>query len=438
MHPVLEQICIELDSLVAYMKQTNGNGTNPFGRTHNNWTFPGLDGTELIEKVEELASDIRARGTDILSGNADRIQAYPDRVRFLREQTVPNLWGNANAGVSAFLATLEGLRNAVEPSLQPLDNVLQADAIKARRAAERLRGLEARLTELSPRADQLTSMVQRIESAHDVADQLPADIASLQEAKRKLTGAIEAAEKEGIKAHAARENAEASELALKVQEAEAIKVLAKCEAAYSAATSQGLAAAFAERSIALEKSILPWIVGLVCALLVGAIIGVINLNRLLELVKTPNIASATVWLNTMLSIVSVAAPVWLAWLSTKQIGHRFRLAEDYAFKASVSRAYEGYRKEAARIDPIMEARLLSSALDRLDEQPLRLVESDTHGSPWHELLNSDTVTEATKKIPGFAETTFENARKALEALAGRSGKLETNVHPIAVDSENRA
>lgn len=63
--------------------------------------------------------------------------------------------------------------------------------------------------------------------------------------------------------------------------------------------------------------------------------------------------------------------MWFAWLATKQIGQRFHLAEDYAFKASVAKAYEGYRKEAARIDPEFEARLFGSALTRLDEAPLR-------------------------------------------------------------------
>jgi hypothetical protein len=34
---------------------------------------------------------------------------------------------------------------------------------------------------------------------------------------------------------------------------------------------------------------------------------------------------------------------------TRQVGQLFKLAEDYAFKASISRAYEGYRKEANRM-----------------------------------------------------------------------------------------
>jgi hypothetical protein len=101
-------------------------------------------------------------------------------------------------------------------------------------------------------------------------------------------------------------------------------------------------------------------------------------------------------------LLSIGAPIWFAWLSTKQIGQRFKLSEDYAFKAAVSRAYEGFRREAARIDPVMEARLLESALSRLDEQPLRFMDADNHGSPWQEMLNSDLVKEAVKAVPGFA------------------------------------
>ena len=70
-----------------------------------------------------------------------------------------------------------------------------------------------------------------------------------------------------------------------------------------------------------------------------------------------------------------------------------RLAEDYAFRAAGS-AYEERRREAERVDPSLEARLSGTALDRLQEQPLRLVETARHASPWHKTLASDAVREA--------------------------------------------
>jgi len=119
----------------------------------------------------------------------------------------------------------------------------------------------------------------------------------------------------------------------------------------------------------------------------------------------------------LLSVLSIGAPVWFAWLSTKQIGQRFRLAEDYAFKASISRAYEGFRREAARFDKDMEAKLLASALTRLDELPLRLVETDSYGSPWHELASSGSIKQAMQLIPDFAEQVKDLASKALDTVS---------------------
>src|SRR5690606_11815180 len=98
------------------------------------------------------------------------------------------------------------------------------------------------------------------------------------------------------------------------------------------------------------------------------------------------------------------APLWFAWIATKQINQRFRLSEDYAYKASVAKAYEGYRREAAKIDTIFEARLFSSALERLEEAPLRLVEEEMHGSPWHELFTSKPFRDALETIPEFRDS----------------------------------
>jgi hypothetical protein len=121
----------------------------------------------------------------------------------------------------------------------------------------------------------------------------------------------------------------------------------------------------------------------------------------------------------LLAVLGVGAPLWFSWLATKQIGQRFRLSEDYAFKASVAKAYEGYRKEAAVLDPEFQATLFRSALTRLDEAPLRLVEVEQHGSPWSELLKSEIVKEAMKvapelpaKIMMIASDTLQQAKNA--------------------------
>ena len=130
-------------------------------------------------------------------------------------------------------------------------------------------------------------------------------------------------------------------------------------------------------------------------------------------------------MQAVLSLLSVGAPLWFAWLATKQIGQRFRLAEDYAFKASVAKAYEGYRKEAARIDPAFEHRLFGSALTRLDEAPLRLVETGTHGSPWHELANSEAVRRTFDAAPDIRDKFTALLRDAIATTAKVLGKGES-------------
>jgi len=142
-----------------------------------------------------------------------------------------------------------------------------------------------------------------------------------------------------------------------------------------------------------------WVLGLLIALGGGIYIGSLRYSSLLNAINAEELNWGVIWMNSILTLFSLSAPIWFAWISTKQISQRFRLAEDYSFKASVAKAYEGYRKEASRIDKAFEARLFSSALTRLEEAPLRLMEKDTHGSPWHELISSPQFEKALNKIP---------------------------------------
>jgi hypothetical protein len=125
----------------------------------------------------------------------------------------------------------------------------------------------------------------------------------------------------------------------------------------------------------------------------------------------------------IISILSVGAPIWFAWIATKQIGQRFKLSEDYGFKSSVAKAYEGYKKEASRIDEKLEHRLFSSALTRLEEAPLRLMDGKTHGSPWHEIFESDNFKSAMNNIPEFRDKVYELAKEGISKVSIKNGNL---------------
>lgn len=414
MHKVLESICSELDQLVAQVNTSISND-EPMSVAHNNWSFPGVSGADLVEAASSIADTIKELGQDTLGSNEQRIADYVRRLQFLRTNTVANIWGNAATGVPAYLLTLESLRKVLAPALTADPRIETAATL--RRVTTQVRAMESRLRELEPRSTNLSNMVDRIERAHDAADQLPTDLESLKESREKVERLLREAEKDRGHISSVREDADGLDKRLKQSAEEASAVVARCESAYAMATSQGLAAAFAERSKALDWSMWAWVVGLILALALGGIFGSKQLHDLSDLMKAPATSGGAIALNLLLSLLSIAAPVWFSWLATKQVGQRFRLSEDYAFKASVSRAYEGYRREAARIDKDMEASLLASALRRMDEQPLRLIESASHGSPWHELASSALVKDAVRSVPGFAGSVLQMAKDALAKVA---------------------
>ena len=413
MHQTLTTIKGNLGELISQV-QSSVTSKEPFGNAHQNWSFPGITDYELIEEAQSIIDIIDMKGGDDVGQQDERLQDYTRRLQHLKQHTVPQLWGNAAQAVPAYLFTLQGLRKAVEAALT---GDAHAEAVaKSKKLTSQLRSIEARLNALDPRTASLNAMVERIEQAYNAADQLPTDLESLAEARLKISELKVDANGDQVEISRLRETATELHHQLNKSAEEAKTVLERCETAYSAATSVGLAAAFSERSSELSKSMWFWVGGLVIALGFGSFFGTGQLRNLSELLKLPNVSTSLVALNLILSVVSIGAPIWFAWLATKQIGQRFRLAEDYAFKASISRAYEGFRREAARFDKNMEAKLLSSALTRFDELPLRLVETDSHGSPWHELASSDAVKHAMKAVPGFADQVKDLASRSIGPL----------------------
>lgn len=415
MHDTLKNVTSHLLQLIAQVKSTVPN-EEPIGIAHGAWNVAAITKTDLINEAGELIDLIQDRGLDELDEETNILLTdYVRRLDHVRTHTVPQFWsGNAGQAIPAYIQTINGLRKSLERALL---KTTQADADSLlRKVLTTLRSMEAKLNGIEPRTATLGTMVERIEHAYNAADQLPTDLESLSEARKTLSNLLQDATQDQGRVNDIKKRADGLDNQLKQSALEAKNVLKQCETAYSAATSVGLAAAFSERSTALSKSMWTWVGGLIAALGAGSYFGSKQLSSLSELFKQPDVTTSVVMLNLMLSLLSVGAPVWFGWLATKQIGQRFRLAEDYAFKASVSRAYEGFRREAARVDKAMEARLLASAIARLDELPLRLIETETHGSPWHELASSDLVKEAFRAVPGFASQVRDLAGKAVNAV----------------------
>lgn len=413
MHEALSNIQNELKTLISVLQDCIPSD-EPFGIAHNNWSFPGLSKIELIEEVEFVINFIKDHETEDLGEFEQRIYDYERRLNHLHNQTVPNMWGNENYAVPAFMLTIQGLRKVLAAALAT-DS--RADTMRRlRNLKAQVTRMEAQLNDLEPTVSSITTMAKRIVDAHDAAEQLPETLESLREARETISRISCEINTNRDKVGNSQKISDKIVGELRRIEVVAEDVLQRCETAYAAATSVGLAASFDERSKSLSYSMWFWVAGLAGALLVGGVLGTIQIRELLNVLNVNGTSESVVVMNAILSLFSVGAPIWFAWLSTKQIGQRFRLSEDYAYKASIARAYEGFRREAARIDKDMEAQLLTSALNHLDELPLRLVEHDSHGSPWHELASSEVVKSALKSVPGFAGQVKELASKAVGAV----------------------
>ena len=422
MHQDLQVVCTSLDTIATAV--TSAWRADTTVCENWGWFGPAVTRHDLAQVARSLAEDIQTTGVDELDGPWLKfVQDIPRRLNVLQGNTIPQMFGgNSGQAIPAYLTTLSLIRAQLLPALgwQAMPDSKALPANLARRA----RAAQAELDQLTPNIEHLGKQIEQIQAAHAVADTLPIDLQALAEAREKLSKAAIDSAILAEKVKEAQESATAELKSMRESNAEAAQLVKQCEAAYQITTTKGLAGAFDQRAGRLAGSMWTWVAGLVVALGLGSLIGAHRLELLSAALQAPNPNWAGISMQALLSLLSVGAPLWFAWLATKQIGQRFRLAEDYAFKASVAKAYEGYRKEAARIDPAFESQLFASALTRLDEAPLRLVESGSHGSPWHELANSEGVRRAFNAAPEFQEKATALLREAVAAAAKAIPKRE--------------
>jgi hypothetical protein len=414
MHKDLDALCRALDALAAAVK-SGWNGDQTFCEAWG-WNCPTVTRHDMANISLRLANDIREANIDDIDKDLIAlVQDYPRRLQHMQTQTVPQFWGGNNGpAVSAYISTLDTIRFSLTPIIGW--KLIPDNKTMPPHMARRLRSIQADIDQLVPNKEQLSRQLSEIQSAHDAAESLPVDMQSLAEARTRV---VSLADDSALAAGKASRNAELAEKLsgeISARRDEAGKLVDQCEEAYRITTSKGLAAAFDQRASKLGITMWVWVIGLLIALAAGAYLGMIRVEVLSKAIADPEPKWGVIWMHIVLSILSIGAPVWFAWLATKQIGQRFRLAEDYAFKASVAKAYEGYRKEAVRLDKLFEARLFGSALSRLEEAPLRLVEQENHGSPWHEFFESEGFQKALELVPELKHSFLEFSRNGLHKV----------------------
>lgn len=314
--------------------------------------------------------------------------------------------------------------------------VLNNKELLPKKIINRLGLYESNLQTIEEKSGDLDSKINIINEAYDAAESLPTTLKFLRETNEEINQLNELSEKNADSINQRLEQAkldckelndikttvaqlhknvakEANDYLAELK-VEAQGYIDKCEEAFRTTTSKGLAGAFEDKARKLNASIRLWVAGLIAALGAGAVVGYTRLHALEAYLSNPNASGIKLTIQLILSILSVGAPLWFAWLATKQIGQRFRLAEDYEFKASVSKAYEGYRREAMQLDSDFSQRLFGNALTRLEEPPLRFVEETAHSSPIMEMLSSD----------GF-KNLVEKGGDKMDVILGKAGLTRT-------------
>lgn len=318
------------------------------------------------------------------------VSTLPIRINGVGAGIAPYIFnGNGTQAIPAFMTTFAFINMVLDDFFSY--ERLEKSHLIPKAMSRRVKSFEARLNDISPDIEGLDEKIKSINEAHSVAENIPIDMQQLKTYNNEASNLKDGIQKIQFSLESAEKKSSAQLSALDEKNKKAKEYLDLCEKAIVASTSKGLAGAFEIKAKNLNYSIIAWVVGLLVALGVGGYIGFERLKVLSKVLETGSPSTAVIITQLVLSIFSVGAPLWFAWISTKQINQRFKLAEDYAFKSAVAKAYEGYKNEAARVsDGDFERRLFDSALSRLEEAPLRLINDDEHSTPWAEMLSSSS------------------------------------------------
>lgn len=310
----------------------------------------------------------------------------------------------------------------------------------ATQAVENAAKISAAVGQVTAHADSTAKAAQRTESAAEESSKLREKSASESDEIGKLLVAAKASAGE-ISA----KQAEVTEVAASVKASteETHTQRAKAEAAakdaasyagqameaYRIVTTAGLAGAFNQRARNLTRQSIYWSVILVFALVAAAYIGGHRTEEISKLLGGDKTEPMVLLIQLLLSVLTVGAPVWLAWLSTKQVAHIFRLAEDYGYKAAVAKAYEGFKEEAVKIDKQFEARLFASALERFNENPIRLVADSQPGSPLQDFLQHPAVQKLMDTAPEAKDAILNAVKGVVEKNFPKASGVEPPKKP---------
>lgn len=416
------------------------------------WNQLYLHKEDIADLVDSLIRKIQSYGNhpipDALHSALDTYTSNITRLNANAKAHLTNIQqGNIIQLNQTLVLTILATINNIEHELFSWENISTKDLLP-RKILTRIRSANELVDQITKSCDDLEQKVFTINDAHEVAESLPLDLALLKEAKSSLTKYLDDSKRElestkkdidiikneilELKTSSFQFNKEALSLKERTQgyALHAKELIAQCDDALQITTTQGLAAGFDQKAKELRESIRTWIAGLLIALISGVIIGADRVDAFTGALSG-QLTPGQAMLHTIISIFSIGGPLWLAWISTQQINQRFKLSEDYSYKATIAKSFTGFSKLAERFDPATEQRLFNSTLDRFDEMPLRLIEHKDYNSPWHEFIDSEAFKKALDMVPTLAREAGRFANKAKLKDKPKESPKETSVEESA-------
>jgi hypothetical protein len=421
MNSIVEAVCNSLDLIAERILNSTVENRNMMAIY--GWNNAPLNRQDLANAASIISTQLRTADIEALDEKLEAdLDTIPGKLEQLYSSSLVGnmLNGNGASAIPVYISTLTWIQTLISP-LIGWQNITDPRAMPAQ-LAKRVRTLQIEINTLTPDKEALQNQIQLIQDATSAAATLPTDMQDLKEAREKVGKLSEQSTQDSEQISKYLNDSLKAAVGARELELEIDKIVEKSNQALRGATSVGLAGAFEERATALNKSIFNWVGGLVLALIGSIIIGALRYETLASKLNDDKPDWGIITIHITLSVLGLAAPVWFAWLSTKQISQRFKLAEDYAFKASVAKAYEGYRKEAINIDEQFVARLFASALTRLEEAPLRLVGEQEHSSPLQEILASKGFQQAIKSVPDFGNMVAKAIKDSLGVVTDSLNK----------------
>jgi hypothetical protein len=118
-----------------------------------------------------------------------------------------------------------------------------------------------------------------------------------------------------------------------------------------------------------------------------------NLQAVSELIAAQG-DLAYISLQLIVGLVPMAGFTWLALIATHRLRHTHAITEDYAYKAALAQAYQGYTQSAEsnnQSDTL--AQLQATLIQQLESSPVRFLSEKPRGLAMSELLKYKQLLE---------------------------------------------